>query len=159
MLAGVPPEKIIEAHGSFQTAHCTGCKEIYDLRWLKREIFSPEGNDGVPKCEQCEGVVRPDVVLFGESLPNRFWTSQTEDFAACDLLLVLGTSLTVSPFNGLVGKPRASVPRVYINLTRPGAAPSLLTWALGMAARVDFGRASDLVILGEADTTVRGPPP
>ena len=34
-------------------------------RWLKREIFSPETNDEVPKCEKCQGVVRPDVVLFG----------------------------------------------------------------------------------------------
>ena len=36
------------------------------FRWLKREIFSPETNDEVPKCEQCSGVVRPNVVLFGK---------------------------------------------------------------------------------------------
>jgi len=65
VLAGVPPEKIIEAHGSFQSAYCTQCGQTYDLRWLKREIFSPETNDEVPKCEKCQGVVRPDVVLFG----------------------------------------------------------------------------------------------
>jgi len=104
VLAGVPPEKIIEAHGSFQSAYCTQCGQTYDLRWLKREIFSPETNDEVPKCEKCQGVVRPDVVLFGESLPGKFWSHQTDDFSCCDLLLVLGTSLVVSPFNTLVGK-------------------------------------------------------
>ena len=78
--------KLSEAHGSFQSAYCTQCGQTYDLRcllfqsvlllnrdltvsakrrWLKREIFSPETNDEVPKCEKCQGVVRPDVVLFG----------------------------------------------------------------------------------------------
>jgi len=70
VLAGIPPEKIIEAHGSFQSAYCTQCQETYDLRWLKREIFSPETNDEVPKCEKCQAVVRPDVVLFGQLRHN-----------------------------------------------------------------------------------------
>lgn len=153
-LAGVPAEKIIEAHGSFQTAYCTQCKHDYDLRWLKREIFSPETNDEVPKCEQCSGVVRPNVVLFGESLPDRFWANITSDFSSCDLLLVLGTSLVVSPFNTLVGKPGSSVPRCYINKTKPGASGTLLGWALNMTARIDFSRSSDLVLLGDADETV-----
>ena len=43
-----------------------------DLKWLKDEIFRPETNDGVPKCTGCKtGVVRPNIVFFGESLPNR----------------------------------------------------------------------------------------
>lgn len=154
VLARIPPEKIIEAHGSFQSAYCTQCQQTYDLRWLKREIFSPETNDEVPKCEKCQGVVRPDVVLFGESLPGKFWSHQTEDFSCCDLLLVLGTSLVVSPFNTLVGKPKSSVSRCYINKTKPGASSSLLGWALNMTARIDFSKSNDLVLLGDADETV-----
>jgi len=154
VLAGIPPEKIIEAHGSFQSAYCTQCQETYDLRWLKREIFSPETNDEVPKCEKCQGVVRPDVVLFGESLPGKFWSHQTDDFSCCDLLLVLGTSLVVSPFNTLVGKPKSSVSRCYINKTKPGASSSLLGWALNMTARIDFSKSNDLILLGDADETV-----
>ena len=69
----------------------------------------------------CQGIVRPNVVLFGESLPNRFWVNITPDFQACDLLLVFGTSLVVSPFNTLVGKPGRDIPRVYINMTKPGS--------------------------------------
>merc|ERR1711971_458401 len=159
-----------EAHGSFQSAYCTQCQETYDLRWLKQEIFSPETNDEVPKCEKCQGVVRPDVVLFGESLPGKFWSHQTEDFSCCDLLLVLGTSLVVSPFNTLVGKPKSSVSRCYINKTKPGASSSLLGWALNMTvtclyrslhcsifgiispcrARIDFSKSNDLILLGDA---------
>lgn len=153
-LAGVPEDKIVEAHGSFQTSYCTSCKKTYDLKWLKTEIFDPDRNEGVPKCEACKGVVRPNVVLFGESLPNRFWVNITPDFEACDLLLVFGTSLVVSPFNTLVAKPSNSVPRVYINMTKPGSSGSMLGWFLNLAANVDFTRTSDLVILGDCDQTV-----
>ena len=47
---------------------------------------------------------RPDVVLFGESLPDNFWSKSRTDFSDCDLLIVLGTSLSVAPFNSLVAK-------------------------------------------------------
>ena len=120
-LAGVPEDKIVEAHGSFQSSYCTECHKPYDLKWLKTEIFNPDKNEGVPKCEDCEGVVRPNVVLFGESLPSRFWVYITPDFKACDLLLVFGTSLVISPFNTLFAKPGKAVPRVYINMTKPGS--------------------------------------
>ena len=71
-LGGVPNEKIIEAHGTFKEAYCQACNAQYDLKWLKDEIFKPETNDGVPKCTSCKtGVVRPNIVFFGESLPNR----------------------------------------------------------------------------------------
>lgn len=46
--------------------------------------------------------MKPDIVFFGEALPQRFWDAQEGDFEACDLLLVMGTSLIVSPFNMLV---------------------------------------------------------
>ncbi|XP_023340427.1 NAD-dependent protein deacetylase Sirt2 [Eurytemora carolleeae] len=151
-LAGVPQEKIVEAHGSFRTAYCVSCKETYDLRWLKQEIFHPSSTDGVPHCSACkQGVVRPDVVLFGEPLSNRFYENIDSDFNACDLLLVFGTSLVVSPFNQLVGKPGSSVPRVYINKTKPGAATSMLAWMMRMGANIEFSRPSDLILLGDCD--------
>jgi NAD-dependent deacetylase sirtuin 2 len=72
-LGGVPEEKIIEAHGTFRISICQSCRAEYDLAWLKAAIFSPEENDGVPKCPQCQtGVVRPQVVFFGEKLPVRY---------------------------------------------------------------------------------------
>ena len=61
---------------------CTKCKKTFDLKWLKTEIFNPETNEGVPKCPECGGVVRPDVVLFGEALPERFWSNISADFEA-----------------------------------------------------------------------------
>jgi len=152
-LAGVPEDKIIEAHGSFQNSYCTSCKKTYELKWLKTEIFSPEKNEGVPKCVDCQGVVRPDVVLFGEGLPSRFWDNISSDFQSCDLLLVFGTSLVVSPFNTLVNRPGRAVPRVYINLSKQGST-GMVGWLLRMGGNVDFSRDSDLVMLGDCDKSV-----
>jgi len=154
-LAGVPEDKIVEAHGSFQSSYCTACKKQYDLKWLKTEIFNPEKNEGVPKCVDCKCVVRPNVVLFGEALPSRFWVNITPDFKACDLLLVFGTSLVVSPFNSLVRKPGGEVPRVYINMTKPGSSGSMVGWLLNQVSNVDFSRNSDLLLLGDCDKTVK----
>lgn len=155
-LTGLPEEKVVEAHGTFQRSYCTSkqCDRTFDLPWLKKEIFSPDTNDGVPKCPDCGSVARPDVVLFGEALPDRFWSLAREDFPKCDLLLVFGTSLAVAPFNSLVSKPPRGVPRVYINRTKPGAAGGLVGWVLGMGRSIGFNEANDLVILGDCDDTV-----
>ncbi len=110
-LGGLPEDKVVEAHGTFQRSYCVKCQKRFDLPYLKRQIFSPEENGGVPKCDACGGVVRPDVVLFGEALPSRFFDLASEDFPLCDLLLVFGTSLAVAPFNHLVTKPKRGVPR------------------------------------------------
>ena len=68
----------------------------------------------VPRCE-CEGVVKPDVVFFGEQLPKRFFQQLKWDFPRCDLLLIMGTSLVVQPFCTLVDEVDNNVPRVLIN--------------------------------------------
>jgi NAD-dependent deacetylase sirtuin 2 len=155
-LAGLNKDEVIEAHGSFQRSYCTSgnCGKEYDLQWLKTEIFNPEKNDGVPKCEDCQSVVRPDIVLFGEQLPSRFHDSLSADFSACDLLIVLGTSLAVSPFNTLVGRTKPGVPRVYINKTKPGKVEGIVGWMLALSTNVDFSRNEDLFLQGYCDDIV-----
>ncbi|CBY37337.1 unnamed protein product, partial [Oikopleura dioica] len=83
-IGGVPEEKIIEAHGTFHKNHCVNCQKEYSLDWLKNQLF--DDPDYVPKCEKCEGVVRPNIVFFGEALPDRLWKNMKADFSACDLL-------------------------------------------------------------------------
>jgi NAD-dependent SIR2 family protein deacetylase len=56
-----------------------------------------------------EGLVKPDIVFFGESLPARFFQYMATDFSKADLLIVLGTSLTVQPFASLIGTPHELV--------------------------------------------------
>ncbi|KAI6653787.1 NAD-dependent protein deacetylase sirtuin-3-like [Oopsacas minuta] len=114
LLAGLSPERVIEAHGGFSSASCSYCGQAHDIEIVKGKILS----DQFPiVCEQklCQGYVKPDIVMFGENLPSRFFTLQPEDFSECDLLLVAGTSLIVQPFGGLVHSPAEHVPRVLIN--------------------------------------------
>lgn len=111
-VAGVIPDKMVECHGTYFTAHCLNCKKQYELKDIQEQL--EEGK--VIKCTECkEGVVKPDIVFFGEGLPDRFFDLMDEDFAECDLLIIIGTSLQVSPVNSLPSLVKTSVPRVLIN--------------------------------------------
>ncbi|XP_048342361.1 NAD-dependent protein deacetylase sirtuin-3, mitochondrial isoform X5 [Sphaerodactylus townsendi] len=70
--------------------------------------------DKIPQCPVCTGIIKPDIVFFGEELPHRFFLHVT-DFPMADLLFVIGTSLEVQPFASLAGAVRSSVPRLLIN--------------------------------------------
>jgi NAD-dependent protein deacetylase sirtuin 2 len=99
-LAGVPKDKVVQAHGGFQTAHCIDCHKEYDEKFVKDLIL----DDSVPTCIRCNGLVKPDIVFFGERLPERFNDCLKEDFPKCDCLIVMGTSLTVQPFASLIDR-------------------------------------------------------
>ncbi|KAJ7597319.1 DHS-like NAD/FAD-binding domain-containing protein [Mycena floridula] len=135
-LAGVPAEKIVEAHGSFASQRCIECKAPYDDQKMKAKIMAKE----IPRCEKChKGLVKPDIVFFGESLPREFFDAIPK-LGTADLLIVMGTSLVVHPFASLAGLTREGCPRVLINLERVG----------------DFGRHSDdVVLLGKCDDIVK----
>lgn len=70
----------------------------------------------IPQCDDCNGYLKPSIVFFGESLPNSFHSNIIPDFKNADLLIVLGTSLTVHPFAGLISQVSSSCPRVLINM-------------------------------------------
>ncbi|PFH51230.1 hypothetical protein AMATHDRAFT_59518 [Amanita thiersii Skay4041] len=132
--AGVPEEKIVEAHGSFATHHCIDCNAPYDDDKMMKAVET----NIVPKCEKCRGLVKPDIVFFGQSLPPRFFES-FGDVRQADLLIIIGTSLTVYPFAALVDLPKSGCPRVLINLERTGSIGS---------------QRDDLVLLGKCDDIV-----
>ncbi|CAJ1066224.1 NAD-dependent protein deacetylase sirtuin-2 [Xyrichtys novacula] len=134
-VAGLEGEDLIEAHGTFYTSHCVSfcCRKEYSLDWMKDKIFS----DDIPQCDKCSSLVKPDIVFFGENLPVRFFTSMKMDFPRCDLLIVMGTSLQVQPFAGLVGRVSKSCPRLLINMEKAGQADPLLG-LLGFGGGMDF---------------------
>lgn len=66
------------------------------------------------------GLVKPDIVFFGESLPARFFDCARADLPRCDLLVVIGTSLAVQPFASLVEMVEPGTPRLLINRERVG---------------------------------------
>lgn len=80
-------------------------------------------SDTIPTCSACAtGVVKPDIVFFGESLPKRYFELAHTDLPQADLLLVFGTSLKVQPFASLVRHVADSCPRVLVNRERVGEA-------------------------------------
>ncbi|KZO92087.1 NAD-dependent deacetylase sirtuin-2 [Calocera viscosa TUFC12733] len=133
--AGLSGNKIIEAHGSFASNSCIVCKEPFDDDAMKEAV-----ENGEPaKCESCGGLVKPDIVFFGEGLPSSFF-STVPQLRTGDLLFILGTSLTVMPFAGICRLAPESCPRVLINLDPVG----------------DIGsRPDDVLALGDCDTVVR----
>lgn len=74
----------------------------------------------IAKCYKCKGLVKPDIVFFGESLPGRFFTHAEEDMPKCDLLIIMGTSLVVYPFAALQDLVGDDCPRLLINREQVG---------------------------------------
>ncbi|KAJ0413191.1 DHS-like NAD/FAD-binding domain-containing protein [Aspergillus carlsbadensis] len=135
--AGVSREKVLNAHGSWETQRCLKCRVPYPDAKMKSAILAGE----VPVCDQdgCGGTVKPDIVMFGESLPKEFDDVETTILPQADLVIVMGTSLKVAPVSLLPRKVPDSVPRVLINNERVG----------------DFGaRESDVLLLGGCDEGV-----
>ncbi|KAK3580923.1 hypothetical protein CHS0354_008213 [Potamilus streckersoni] len=115
--AGIPDEKLVEAHGTFSSATCTVCGAKQKSEDVKESIFA----DKIPKCKirGCTGIVKPDIVFFGEDLPHQFYCYM-KDMLQTDLVLVMGTSLEVQPFAGIIDNVRYNVPRVLFNMTAVG---------------------------------------
>lgn len=88
-------KNVIELHGSVLRNYCTHCGKKYPLSHILN-------NRGVPRCKNCDAVVRPDVVLYGESLDGEAFTAAEEAISSADVLIVGGTSLTVHPAASLV---------------------------------------------------------
>lgn len=115
-LAGLPAEKLVAAHGNFDAAHVidTHPEEEVEISELKRAL--DEGPAGWQALKERKGnLVKPKIVFFGEQLPERFARLCSEDLDSCDMLIVMGTSLVVQPFAGLVGEANAMAPRLLVN--------------------------------------------
>ena len=135
--AGVPDDKIVEAHGSFIDQHCIECKSSYPQDLMDQAVKGAE----VPHCvvPQCNGLVKPDIVFFGEPLPEKFHNNRVLPSMA-DLCIVMGTSLSVQPFASLPSLCAQGVPRLLINSERVG----------NLGSRTD-----DVLLLGDCDAGVR----
>ena len=102
-------ERLIEVHGSIDTSSCTECHASYQLENVDA-LFT----NGVAHCPGCSGLVKPDVVLFGELLPEQAMNEAQELAERCDLMLCVGSSLEVYPVAGLPSIARAAGGRLGI---------------------------------------------
>jgi NAD-dependent deacetylase len=90
-------KNVVEVHGSIETSTCRRCEASFGIEAVDA-LFNAEG---VAECDACGGPVKPDVVLFGELLPEAAMRQAHELAATADLMLCVGTSLAVHPVAGL----------------------------------------------------------
>jgi NAD-dependent deacetylase len=95
--SGVPAEQVIELHGNASYAKCLECGERHELAELK-ESFLKAGE--IPYCRSCGGLVKTATVSFGQPMPEAEMARAEAETLACDLFLVLGSSLVVYPAAG-----------------------------------------------------------
>lgn len=89
---------VIEMHGTLRTLSCAQCfKKAEAKDYL--QAFAEQGE--LPRCPDCNGLLKPDVILFGEQLPQKAWYDAQRESRRCDLMLVAGSSLEVLPVAGL----------------------------------------------------------
>lgn len=88
-------QEVLELHGSVLRNYCMNCEQSYDLD------FIIEAKD-IPKCAKCNGIVKPDVVLYEEGLDDKIINESVDYISKADLLIIGGTSLAVYPAAGLI---------------------------------------------------------
>ncbi|XP_007895509.2 NAD-dependent protein deacetylase sirtuin-1 [Callorhinchus milii] len=108
--------RIVECHGSFAMASCLACKYKVDCEAIRKDVF----NQVVPQCPRCPpdvplAIMKPDIVFFGENLPELFHRSMKYDKDEVDLLIVIGSSLKVRPVALIPSSIPHDVPQVLIN--------------------------------------------
>ena len=93
--------RVYELHGSVHRNFCMNCGRMFGLKYVL-------SHPGVPKCDKCDGLVKPDVVLYEESLDENIINLAISAIMTCDTLIIVGTSLTVYPAAGFVRYFRGS---------------------------------------------------
>lgn len=88
-------QKVFELHGSIHRNYCMECHTFYGLDKITK-------SQGIPRCDQCGGRVKPDVVLYQESLDQQVVEGALNALARADLLIIAGTSLVVYPAAGFI---------------------------------------------------------
>lgn len=88
-------KRVYELHGTVHRNYCMRCHESYDTEYILKA-------DGVPRCEKCGGIIKPDVVLYEEGLNEMTITASLNAIRKADVLIIGGTSLNVYPAAGFI---------------------------------------------------------
>jgi NAD-dependent deacetylase len=92
--SGIDTDKIIELHGNCTYATCLNCAKPYSIAQCHAKI---DATDQSPVCDECDGLLKAAVINFGQAMPLDAMMQAEKDTNACDLFLVLGSSLQVYP--------------------------------------------------------------
>jgi len=95
--SGIPDAKVIELHGNATYAACLDCGHRCELEPIKKAFL---GSGKLPLCAKCDGIVKTATISFGQAMPGIAMARAQDETMACDLFLVLGSSLVVYPAAG-----------------------------------------------------------
>jgi len=90
----VPEERVIELHGTMKWVNCLECGRRYPREQIQSRL---ESGEKVPRCDSCGGIMKPATISFGQPMPEMETREAEKRSAACDLFLVVGSSLVVYP--------------------------------------------------------------
>ena len=90
--------EVLELHGSVLRNYCMGCGRAYDINDMIKKI----DDEGIPYCDDCKKIIKPDVVLYEEGLDQSILSRSIEHITKADMLIIGGTSLVVYPAAGLI---------------------------------------------------------
>jgi NAD-dependent deacetylase len=111
--SGVPADKVIELHGNTRYAKCLDCNSRMELEPIRAHF---EAHGEPPDCPECSGIVKTATISFGQSMPELEMARGEEATLACDLFIVLGSSLVVYPAAGFpILAKRAGARLVIVN--------------------------------------------
>ena len=89
-------KRVYELHGSIMRNYCMDCHASYDAQYVKQQ------SEGIPRCEKCGGIIKPDVVLYEEGLDSETIQGAVRAIADADMMIIGGTSLVVYPAAGFI---------------------------------------------------------
>lgn len=132
--AGVPDEKVFELHGNLKWVVCLGCGQRYPFEQVKIKL---EQGEDVPQCQACSGILKPNIVFFGEMLPEGVFEAATERAESADLFIVIGSTLIVYPAADIPARAhRSGAKLVIVNLS-----PTPLDYEAAVLIRAKAGEA------------------
>jgi len=113
--AKIPKEKLVFSHGNFYNGHCANCDIPIDIKFINEGIEKGE----IYYCPKCGGPCKPNVVFYGEEIPKRF-SEKLEECKDIDLIIIMGTSLKVSPFANIPYLTNPYASKLLFNMEKVG---------------------------------------
>ncbi len=114
---------VIEFHGNVTGFHCIHCGKTYDRAYVDKQIRTHQ----VPYC-QCQSLIRPDIVFFGDMIPQESLNAAQLSSGSAKVFIVMGTSLQVHPAAGMASLARRYGARLFIINREPTAMDTLADW-------------------------------
>ena len=96
---GTPADAVVELHGTLHTTSCMACRSTV----LTETVLAALDHHPDPACAECGGILKPDIVYFGEQLPSDSLDRAVDAASTCDTFIAIGTTLTVYPVAHLAG--------------------------------------------------------